>query len=649
MKKSLLLLPLLATLLIPGCQGEQKKTDDVMINDFETVQELSLMKFPLPKHSDRGKFDLSDKHVTHGEKSLKYTNIYGAYVEMCHYFDHISGGDIDITNIKSLELDIYNDSDFDSSCIFLIYSGKEMLTLLDQEYELKKGEMTHLSFPLSKLALQYNYESITSTSLRIFTPKTDYDKGIGYTFYFDNWHAKMNSEYTEDDKSYQPKIDQIKNKIDTFSNPRDVSLSDEPALTEVANLLNELPALYRRAVPNISKYYNLIDSYYELASAFETIDYDRNAFMNFDKFYGSAQLKPFGNTRAEVLYSEEKWPGNEEYGGSTKIVFSGALDNTFTYQSNVDLNDFDFVHICVHNASENFLRVWFSYGHDTFIDVPSGATSVVSFATSQLSDQYYWAFHQLRSATDGTIIAASGSVYLRQFYVTGRSQETLQTHMKHAFDTLPEPDNLINEDDYLKGLTSIDAARKLYETVTDKTTVAEADLAKLETLEAKVDENGYGISFNAYSGAMAEYSFGEKFSAEQGVFDDEFGFVTTALLTNVPPHKDNPKMHEQAFTFASSVVMESKYKGYAFFIYNPTSYTLPLVVRNTTWEWPKYSHLFTNTSIAPGWNKIEVKSELLEIDSSAPNISIFTSDEGKNLSLSGTWKFSSLFGLPRSI
>lgn len=635
-------------LILTGCKSKEKKQSEVMINDFENNQQLALMKFPFPKHSDRGKFDLSNEHVTHGDKSLKYTNDYGSYIEVCHYFDHIADSNIDVSDIKSLDLDIYNDSPFDSSCVFIIYSGKEMMTLLNQEYELKKGEATHLSFPLSKLALEYNFESITCSSLRIFTPNTDYDKGIGYTFYLDNWHAKMGSEYTEEDTANKPKIDAIKDKIDAFPKPESVSLDNGDGLKEVANLLNDLPNIYRRAVPNLSAYKELVEAYYNLVSATEVIDYDKNPFINFDKFYGSAQLTPTEDTRAEVLYTEESWPGNAGYEGSTKIIFQGSTDSRFTYKSNANLNDFDFIHICIYNASRNYLRVWFSYNHETFLDVPSGETVSVSFSASLLTDQYYWAFHHMKSMNNSNLLGASGEVYLRQMYVTGRSQETMQKHMKHAFECLPTPSELVSEDDYLMNLTAIVSARELYEEVMDKTTITSEQLANLEALEAKVATSGYGMAYNAYEGAMTLYSFGINFAAEIAVSDNDFGFVNTANLVNVPAHSDNPNMHEQAFTFAGDVAVKDEYLGYSMFVYNPTSVSILLIVRNTNWEWEKYSHLFTNVTLSPGWNKVEIKKELFYI-SDDRKVSIFITDEGSNRDINGEWKFSSLFGLPRSI
>ena len=149
MNKKIILLPLILTMLATSCANTSKPEDPnadgiIMINDFEDMSQLSLMKFPFPKHSDRGRFDIVSEHATKGNKALKYTNDHGNYVEVCHYFTNLLEPGIDKSDIKSIELDIYNDSEWDSTCTFVIYSTEEMTTLLTENFELKKGQNNHI-------------------------------------------------------------------------------------------------------------------------------------------------------------------------------------------------------------------------------------------------------------------------------------------------------------------------------------------------------------------------------------------------------------------------------------------------------------------------------------------------------------------------
>ena len=650
-KKLLLLLSLVPFLVLPSCKNEKQngsKQDYVMVNDFESLDELSLMKFPFPKHADRGRFDLSNNHVTHGNKSLKYSNIYGSYIEMCHFFDHFSGGDIDIANVKSIELDIFNDSDFDSSCSFMIYSTDEMNVLLTDSFDLKKGENTHLSFPLSKIALEFNANEIRSTSLKIYTPNTDYERGIGYTFYLDNWYAKLGSEYTEQDNLNRGDIEKIKNAIDALPNPKSISLSNDKDLLNIARDIDKLSDLYRRVIPNIGKYREAVEEYRILYDMSEEIDYDRNDFLHTDKFFGYSQLVPFSDTRAEVIYSEDKYEGKVGL-GSTKIIFAGSDDSNFQFVSNVKLSDFDFIHFTIYNATDNLVRVWFSYVNEIFVDIPSKTLVTPSFAASTLSGQYYWAIHHLRSQYDSTRLPAYGSVYFGPVYVTGRSQETLSTQMQYIFSKLPNVSEVNSEDAYTRFVPMIKTARQLYNAVLDKSVLTEEETQRFYDLEDLISNSGYSVGYNSYDGSLMRFStYGENFTGYSGIQDPFFGYVSGADITNCPPHQDVPTLHEQAITFTDDMKFDINAGGYVIYIFNPTPHPFNLIVRTTDWDWEKYGHLFVYQTLENGWNKVEMKTDLLKA-SEDHKVAFFISDNGSDLDMTGVWKFTSLVAVPRSI
>ena len=651
MNKKLLLLPLIASCLLGSCGN--KKPSEIMINDFESIQQLTLMKFPFPSHQNRGRMDLSTEHVTSGERSLKYFNDHGSSIEMAHYFTHTVGGKINISDIKSIEVDIYNDSEFDTSCTFTIYATKEMNSLLTQTYELKKGVSTHISFPLSKIALEYNANNIICSSLTLLTPNTDYNKGIGYTFYIDSWKAKMGAELTEQDKLYKPVMEEIRTKIDALPAAGSLMLTDDEKLHEIALLITELPDLYRRVIPNIEKYKETVEEYYDIYNASTKIDYDRNTFLAFDKFFGITQFDIDPITNASVSYTEKSWSGNEGR-GSTEILFAGSLYNKFNYKSEVDLNDFDFIHIKAHNASNNHIRIWVSYTNGLFLDVPAGRTSEGSFAATSLTTQYFWEIVHLRSATNGAVIPASGALYFSEVYVTGRSQTTLQDHIQHAFAQLPSVEDLTNEESILNSMTAIKTAVELYSSIEDKSTITQEQLTNLYALEAKVDELGYGLCYNAFDNPMKRFStYGQDFGAS--LMKDptnRFGFVSAAHISVPPVHPDDPNRHEQSFTFAGKTLVKESYKGYVMYMYNPTehdiSYRVISYVSQNDWGWGEIESLFTSGTAKPGWNKIEVKKELImACDDRVFAVNI--DDASQNLDVTGDWLFSSLFGIPRSI
>ena len=654
MNKKLILLPLILTMLATSCtpttSSEPNPMDDgiIMMNDFEDLSQLSLMKFPFPKHSDRGRFDIVSEHVTSGNKALKYSNDHGNYVEVCHYFTHLAEPGIDKSDIKSIELDIYNDSEWDSSCTLLIYATEEMTTLLTENFELKKGETTHISFNLSKVALDFNHETMICSSLKLYTINTDYNKGKGYTFYIDNWHAKMGAEYTELDLEYKPTIDALREKIDTLPRGINITTEHETILKDIAVSLSHLPDLYRRAVPNIAKYNEALEGYYNYICATTSIDLDRNTFLQTDSFYGSVQLYPENDTRADVFYSEEIWPGESEPTPSTRINFAGNTDNKFVYNTEVNLNDFDFIHFRIWNASSNYVRIWLSYPSNVYLDLKAGEVKVATFSARLLANQFSWAILHLRSQTDGTLINSSGSVIFDEVYVTGRSPETRKAQLLDALDKLPDINALITEDDYIKAITMVKTARELYGDLLDKDGI---DLDKIEALyaiEEKIDNAGYGICYNTYKDTMKRFDYGEDFSATATIANDEFGFVSAAHITGCPPHVNFPETHEQAFTFSNATNLEGEYGGFVIYIYNPTEDIYAVSVKDTSWKWVETAPYQTNMDLVPGWNKVEIKTELI-MASDDRKVVFLANDKNLNNDFAGDWLFSSLVGVPRKI
>ena len=652
MDKRILLLPLMLSMLTTSCANNNtpQPADDgvIMMNSFEDMSQLSLMKFPFPKHSDRGRFDLSDEHVTHGKKSLKYTNDYGNYVEVCHYFTNLLEPGIDTSDIKSIELDIFNDSDFDSTCSLMIYATEDMSTLLTQSFDLKAKEMTHISFELSKVAIEFNYESMICSSLKLYTLNTNYDKGIGYTYYLDNWHAVMGSSYTEEDLLYKPVLDDIKARIDTLPRSENITTDHTETLKGIAKDISVLPDLYRRAVPNITHYNEALQGYYNYMCAITTIDYDLNTFLKLNEFYGSVQLQPDVDTSADVFYCEEVWPGESEARGCTKIAFGGNIDNKFIYNSEANLNDFDFINFKIYNGSNNKIRVWVSYGSNAYFDIEPGTVREAKFSSRLLANQFFWAFLHLRGASDDTVINSSGYVLIDEVYVTGRSQETRKNQLLATLNKLPALNSINTEDDYIKAITTVKTAKQLFNDVLDKSDLDQSKINLLYALEDKIDHAGYGLAYNAYSDPMKRLDYGEDFDASTAKEDAEFGYVSVAHMKGCPSHPDSEITHEQGFSFANATDTSGNYGGFIIYIFNPTQDIYHFSVRDTSWKWDTTYPFWTNIDVVPGWNKIEITLEVITA-SDDKKVMFLANDKSLDNDFAGDWLFSSLVGVPRKL
>lgn len=650
MKIKPLFLTLLASTLLLGCQNSKDKSepkekkDVYMINDFESIEQLSLMKFPSPTHHNRGRMELSEEHVTNGQKSLKYFNEYGNEIEMCHYFDHIVDEGIDITDIKSVELDIYNDSEFDTTGVLFMCANDDLSTVMNLEFVLTKKEMTHVSFPISKASLEFNGESIRAVSLKLFTTKTNYNQNVFYTFYLDNWHVIMGSEYTETDKYYNNVIEDIKTKIDALPATKDIDLDDKDALKEIADLISDLPDAYRGAIPNMALYRANVDAYNTVCLENQTINYDKNSYMDLEKFYGISQLKADNGVKADVIYSNDEWPGKDGNQGSTKVVFYGSQANRFYHFGDVDLNMFDFVYFTIHNASNNLVRIWFNYLNNIYADVQPHQTTEVSFMTGVFVGQEYWNIDHI-SLSNYQLVPSSGAIYFGNVYATGRSQETLLEQAMHAFNTLPNPSLLENEDDYLRGLTSTETARYLYDLIEDKSEFTNDQIQRLIALEGIYRDAHYGVSYSAYSGAVQKFGYGQEFAAKSGVKDNTYGFVTSANITKNVLNDDQTRF-EQGFYFAGSIASSTYYHGYVFYVYSPLDHNVNINIHSSNWD--NWGTLYDSYVISPGWNKIDVRATIL-LDSPNYQFAMVVGEPSSGIGLIGEWKFTSLFGVPRSI
>lgn len=651
MKTKTLVLTLLTAALLIGCQKtassqeeEQPTKDAYIINDFESIEQLSLMKFPSPSHHNRGRMELSSEHVTNGNKSLKYYNEYGNEIEMCHYFDHIVENGIDVSNIKTISIDIYNDSDFDTTGALYLCANEDLSTVVNLDFTLTKKEMNHISFPISKVSLDFNKDNIRAVSLKLFTTKTNYNKGIYYTFYLDNWRATMGSEYTETDKQYNIVVENIKNKIDALPATKDITLEHENALKEIADLIADLPDAYRGAIPNLNLYRTNVDAYNAVCVNHQIVNYDRNSYMDLEKFYGISQLKPDNGVKADVIYSNDEWAGKDGDQGSTKVVFFGSQDNRFIHNGNIDLNAFDFVYFIIHNASNNLVRIWFNYLNNIYADIQPHQTTEVSFMTGVFVGQDYWTFDHI-SLTTNQVVPSSGALYFGNAYATGRSQETLLEQARHAFDTMPDPSSLVTEDDYLKGLTSTATARTLYDSIEDKSQFTDEQINKLSTLENIYKEEHYGVSHNAYDGAVQKFGYGQEFASKNAVKDYDYGFVTTANITKNIPNDDGSRF-EQGFYFAGNVSLSEDYNGYAFYVYSPLDHDVKIDIHSSNWD--NWGALFDAYTIHPGWNKIDVRKATV-LDSPNNQFAIVVGEPASSVGLIGEWKFTSLFGIPRAI
>ena len=87
---------------------------------------------------------------------------------------------------------------------------------------------------------------------------------------------------------------------------------------------------------------------------------------------------------------------------------------------------------------------------------------------------------------------------------------------------------------------------------------------------------------------------------------------------------------------------------FVIYIYNPTVHTFSISVRDTSWKWDQTQPYWTNMDVLPGWNKVEIKLEVITA-SDDKKVMILGNDNSLNLDWKGQWLFSSLVGVPRKL
>lgn len=649
-----ILIPLLISLVLNGCnqsnqgndngQNNNTSKESYIVNDFESLNQLGLMKFPFPRHENRGRMELSEEHVTNGNKSLKYYNEYGTSLEMCHYFGHFVENGVNLSDIKSISVDIFNASDYDTICTLYLYDKTDMKTIVREDFNLKHGEMNNINYPISKIVLEHQAEQINASSLRIYTPESsDYDKGIIYTFFIDNWRVNMGSEDTEEDKVNKPIIKQIEDDIKALPDLNVISTSDKDKLEAIANEIDKLSPKYLEYVEGLETYYETLGEYRSQVRRSQPINYDNEEFIGFSKFYGAAELRPDTGVNSNVVYTSKDWDENDS-DGLTKIIFSGDEENRFVYKTSLNLNRFDYVSFTLHNDTPYGLKVWFSYLNNVYLDIWPNQTISTRYRTNTISDQTYWNVDVINGGvTNRNLDPFSGSLYFSSSYIKGRSESTLQSQIANALNTIPNASELNTEEDYLHCLTSVVALREILSMVADTSSVSTDQLINVSNIELKAVTNEYSVCYNAYSNPMLPIYGQETHESESGQNDSTFGFVSVSHVTRTINN-------EQGFKFINSVAISPKYKGYVVYVFNPTDHDVQLFVRNTAgYKWQYWSDPDFELLSHPGWNKLEIKNETIQklIYENFENAELVIM--AHNPDLVGDWKFSSMFGVPRVI
>ncbi len=654
MKKRLLFASLVSLLAITSCNKNSDGIKDgtkVFLNDFETMQDVYRLNALKVGNNTRGKVDINKdkKFVTSGEASMHLKTTTGSKFEFMQYFDTSASGNVDISNIREIEFDVYNASNFASTCTLTLYCDDDLDSLLTVQTDLPKksenSKFNHMSFPISKIALSYNVNRIRGVAFAV----TAYENA---EFYFDNLTLTYGARLTDEDKKYSDTIDKLIEQIDKLN--QESSFDDRDNLEKANDLYISLPTFYRSMIPNIDKFNQAMTSFADLNRPF-SINYDKDTLLPFDEFYGYSLLSNFdSNSNMSFAFDKEHKFNGEN--GSAAITFNGSIYSGFSYHGFLEgsYNKFDYVTFTMkYETTDNRgLSIWIG-GTNRIVLYPNVETSF-SLSTKILSSNSgYFLVHQqgINENNDlvDPILSSIGTLYLSNFIAYGRSVATLKEDALKAIVKVPNSSSLKDEPSILKYLTVIKECQTYYEN--EELMKKYPDLFTNEQKENLLKcieackEYGLVYGTDEKTNSYVYWYYGVPF--ESSIVENEtFGSVFENIVTN-----NRKEQKEQFFRIGGRGNEPTLYDVNFVYIYNPTEYEFVCSIKDT--DWINFTYAKIHKLAPKTWTKVEFAPEVF-LNSASKDIAIGIYAEGNPSEsiiplggVDGNWLISSIFGYNR--
>ena len=179
-----------------ACDKQQKKSNEILIADFETYEELTEMRWL----NHFGSAELSDDHVARGNKSI-HVSIMGnpnmaAKPVICIDTKTARVEKYDFTDVDRFALDVYNDNDYDANVYFQYLTAAENQNKPSSEIKavVKAKTAQTVEFVVDRALCSYFLNLDDVLQLRVaFDPIEEYGQEYR-SFYIDNLRCYTTSE-----------------------------------------------------------------------------------------------------------------------------------------------------------------------------------------------------------------------------------------------------------------------------------------------------------------------------------------------------------------------------------------------------------------------------------------------------------------------
>lgn len=418
------LLPLSLLLILPFMNGcTTSESDKVMINSFESINDLYRFKTANTDSSNIVKYDLNTdlNYVTDGNSSLKMEVTSGVIEEVMFPFNIKDNELFKIAKLSSINVDIFNQSENDVTVSLNIYNSNSFNVLLTNSYVLKAKELTTINYSLSGIAIENNYDTIKGLTLRF----TNENK---VTYYIDNLYATLGIKFTDEDKIYKAKINEIEKDIKLL--PEECGLNDYETLKNIYEKYVSLPILYRNIISNYNELLKGIKQYNEAYNAIESTDPLTKTAFRFDDFTGVGSLYNHEIVGGNLKYYYSKDIRYLDEEGSIELNFFGNVWNYMGYSLPADINEYDYLIFHFYNLDEEnnqTKRVYFGWNGGYVDCLPNTWTEAKVTPETLLNSSYGMIVNQLNN---GFATNSSGQLYIAR--VT--AYRAAYKYLTNAFD-----------------------------------------------------------------------------------------------------------------------------------------------------------------------------------------------------------------------
>ena len=179
-----------------ACDKQQEKSNEILIADFETYEELTEMRWL----NHFGSAELSDDHVARGNKSI-HLSVMGnpnmaAKPVICIDTKTARVEKYDFTDVDRFALDVYNDNDYDANVYFQYLTAAENQNKPSSEIKavVKAKTAQTVEFVVDRALCSYFLNLDDVLQLRVaFDPIEEYGQEYR-SFYIDNLRCYTTSE-----------------------------------------------------------------------------------------------------------------------------------------------------------------------------------------------------------------------------------------------------------------------------------------------------------------------------------------------------------------------------------------------------------------------------------------------------------------------